>query len=111
MSLPVRQPIPEIEVDELGVLMSGGGVRLLDVREEWEFRRRRVPGAVSLPLAQLPARIAFLPRDQRLLVICEHGIRSRVAADMLLRNGFDGAASVRGGTDAWARADLPLERD
>ena len=111
MSLPIRQPIPEIDVDELGVLMTGGGVRLLDVREEWEFRRRRVPGAVSLPLAQLPERIALLPRDERLLVICEHGIRSRVAADLLLRNGFEHAVSVQGGTDAWARANRPVERD
>ncbi|MGD0121534.1 MAG: rhodanese-like domain-containing protein [Candidatus Limnocylindrales bacterium] len=111
MSLPIRQPIPEIDVDELGVLMTDGGVRLLDVREEWEFRRRRVPGAVSLPLAQLPARIAVLPRGERLLVICEHGIRSRVATDLLLRNGFEGVVSVKGGTDAWARANRPLERD
>ncbi len=111
MSLPIRQPIPEIDVDELGVLMTGGGVRLLDVREEWEFRRRRVPGAVSLPLAQLPERIGLLPRDERLLVICEHGIRSRVATDLLLRNGFERAVSVQGGTDAWARANRPVERD
>jgi rhodanese-related sulfurtransferase len=111
VSLPVRQPIPEIDVDELGILLTGGGVRLLDVREEWEFRRRRVPGAVSVPLAQLPARIAVLPRDERLVVICEHGIRSRVATDLLLRSGFESAVSVKGGTDAWARANRPVERD
>ncbi len=105
-----RPSIPEIDVDELDQLMRGGGVRLLDVREEWEFRRGRVPGAVSLPLAYLPSRVAVLPRTERLLVICEHGVRSRVATDLLLRSGFEGAVSVKGGTDAWVRANRPIER-
>jgi rhodanese-related sulfurtransferase len=111
VSFQAREQVPEIDVDELAVRMAAGGVRLLDVREEWEFRRRRVPGAVSVPLSQLPERIALLPRDERFLVICEHGVRSRTAADLLLRSGFKDAASVKGGTDAWARANFPLERD
>ena len=106
-----RLATPEISVDELDVLMHAGSVRLLDVRETWEFRRGRVPGAVSLPLGQLPERIGDLPRDRPYAVICEHGNRSLVAADFMLRNGFAGAVSVAGGTAAWARAQRALERD
>ena len=103
--------IPEISVDELDDLLRGSGTHLVDVREEWEFRRRRVPGAVSAPLAQLAGRIAELPRDKPIAVICEHGHRSLAAADYLRSRGFENVFSVRGGTDAWARSNRPVERD
>jgi rhodanese-related sulfurtransferase len=106
-----HRSIPEIGVDELANLIESGSVRVLDVREDWEFRRGRVPGALSLPLGRLTAQAAVLPRDKPLAVICEHGQRSLSATDYLLSQGFNGAVSVRGGTTAWARTQCPLERD
>jgi rhodanese-related sulfurtransferase len=102
---------PEIDVDELARLVESGSVHLLDVREDWEYRRGRVPGAISLPLGRLAAQAAGLPRDKPYAVVCEHGNRSLAATDYLLSQGFDGAASVRGGTTAWARSQRPLEKD
>jgi len=101
---------PEIDVDELSELIQAGEVSIMDVREDWEFRRGRVPGAVGVPLAQLPVRVAGLPLDRRYAVICEHGNRSLRAADFLVARGFEGAVSVRGGTTASARSNRPLER-
>jgi rhodanese-related sulfurtransferase len=98
-----RHATPEIDVDELDGLLQKGSVHLLDVREDWEFKRRRVPGAISLPLGRLTARVAELPRDKPYAVICESGSRSLAATDFLLGQGFDGVVSVRGGTGAWAR--------
>ena len=106
-----RPAVPEISVDELDGLLRTGSVRVLDVREDWEYRRGRVPGALSVPLGQLPGRAAELPRGKPLAVICEHGNRSLAATDYLLSQGFEGAASVRGGTTAWARTQRPLEKD
>jgi rhodanese-related sulfurtransferase len=106
-----RRSTPEISIDELDTLMRVGDVRVLDVREDWEYRRGRVPGALHVPLAQLAAQLADLPRDKRILVICESGSRSLAATDLLLRNGFEETASVRGGTSAWAHSRRPLERD
>jgi rhodanese-related sulfurtransferase len=105
-----RSPVPEIGVDELDRLIRDGSVRVLDVREDWEFRRGRVPGAVSVPLGRLTAQLAALPRDKPLAVICESGSRSLAATEFLLGNGFDGTVSVRGGTGAWARSQRPLDR-
>jgi rhodanese-related sulfurtransferase len=106
-----RRTMPEIDVDELERLADSGSVRILDVREDWEFRRGHVPGAVSLPLGRLTAQAAGLPRDKPLAVICEHGVRSQAATDYLLAQGFVGAVSVKGGTNAWARTQRPLEKD
>jgi rhodanese-related sulfurtransferase len=105
-----RPAAPEIGVDELDGLLRAGSVRVIDVREDWEFRRGRVPGALSVPLGQLSGRAAELPRGKPLALICEHGNRSLTATEFLLSQGFDGAVSVRGGTSAWARTDRELER-
>jgi rhodanese-related sulfurtransferase len=101
----------EIDVETADGLMRAGAVRLIDVREEWEYRRRRVPGAALIPLNTLVERAVTLPRDKPILVICEHGNRSLVAAQYLRSRGFEGAASVRGGTSAWARSNLPVETE
>jgi rhodanese-related sulfurtransferase len=101
--------IPEIDIDQLAERLREGSVVVLDVREIWEYNRRRVPGSMSVPLDQLPGRIAELPRDRPLAVICEHGNRSLAATGFLLGRGFESAVSVRGGTDAWARSNRPVE--
>ena len=102
---------PEIGVDDLDALIRSGSVRVLDVREDWEFRRGRVPGALSIPLGRLTSSIATLPRDKSFAVICESGSRSLAATEYLLGQGFEGTVSVHGGTSAWARTQRPLERD
>ena len=98
----------EIDVEAADELLKSGTARLIDVREEWEYQRRRVPGAALVPLNTLAERAVSLPHDKLILVICEHGNRSLVAAEYLRSRGFKGAVSVRGGTAAWARS-LPVE--
>jgi rhodanese-related sulfurtransferase len=109
LSTPPGADQIEIDVEAADELLKSGAASLIDVREEWEFRRRRVPGAALIPLNTLVERTGALPRDKRILIICEHGNRSLAAAQYLRSRGFEGAASVRGGTQAWARSNLPVE--
>ncbi len=104
-----RRSTPEISVDELDRLRAGGAVVVLDVREDWEYRRGHVPGALHIPLGQLTRRVAELPRTKPIAVICQSGNRSLGATDFLLANGFEGTASVAGGTGAWAWSGRKLE--
>ncbi len=109
--VPSQRPTgTEVEIEEAAEALRAGTARLVDVRDEWEFRRRHAPGAMLVPLGQLAQRAAGLPRDKRILVICEHGNRSLAAAEFLRRMGFDDAASIRGGTTAWARGERPVEK-
>jgi rhodanese-related sulfurtransferase len=105
-----RLSTPEIAVDELDALLQAGDVRVLDVREDWEFSRGRVPGSVNVPLKKLPLRASQLKHDKPYAVICESGNRSRSTTNFLLDQGFEGAVSVKGGTSAWARTKRPLVR-
>ena len=82
------------------------GYALLDVREDDEWEAGHAPGAVHIPLGDLPDRVDELP-DEELLVICRSGGRSRRAADWLNQSGFD-AYNVDGGMMSWHRAGLPV---
>jgi rhodanese-related sulfurtransferase len=99
--------IPEIDVVELARLREAG-VALVDVREDDEFLEARVPGAHHIPLAQVPERVAEIPTEGTVYVICARGGRSAKAAEHLRGVGID-AVNVAGGTLAWIDAGYPTE--
>jgi len=82
------------------------GATVVDVREPDEYAGGHVPGAVNIPLAQVPARTAEVPPG-RVFVVCASGNRSKSATDALRAAGVD-AASVLGGTKGWVRAGHAL---
>lgn len=83
---------------------------LVDVREDAEWRAGHVPAARHVPLGRLESRLAELPRDRPVVVVCASGMRSRSAARILARNGFADVRNLRGGMAAWRSAGLPLSR-
>lgn len=97
---------PAVDVSEAARRFRAGEALLLDVREPYELRAASVPGALHIPLRQLPARLAELPKDRPILVLCHHGGRSQTVADWLAPQGYR-AANVAGGIDAWADAVDP----
>lgn len=91
----------------------GDAVRLLDVRQDWEYENSHIPGALLLPLGELPTRFqAELDPSETVICICEHGVRSRTAAGFLAAHGYAHAATMTGGMAAYsgpveARLDVP----
>ena len=75
---------------------------LLDVRQPEEYETARIEGASLIPLSELPGRLAELPKDRPLVVLCHHGMRSAHAVRHLREAGFD-ALNLTGGIDAWSR--------
>lgn len=107
----VRPPSspPQVDPQEARELLEQGAL-LVDVREGWELEQLRVPGAVHVPLMQLPARLDELPSDRTLVFLCTSGARSDHAARMLAANGYPDVLNLAGGIVAWHRAGLPTER-
>jgi rhodanese-related sulfurtransferase len=105
-----RSSTPEIAIEELDALLAQGAVRILDVREESEFRQGHLRGAVNIPVKRLSGRVDKLKRDKPYAVICQSGSRNRSATDYLVDQGFEDAKSVKGGTGAWARSGRPIIR-
>ncbi len=75
---------------------------LLDVRQPEEYATARIEGAVLIPLNELPGRLAELPKDRPVVVMCHHGMRSAHAVHHLREAGID-ALNLAGGIDAWSR--------
>ena len=104
--LTVGLPVREAGVEELESRPPDAG--LLDVREPEEYAHGHVPGAVNLPQADLATRLAEVPRDRPVYLICQGGFRSLRAAQFLRQRGFEDVVSVKGGTEAWRAAGKPL---
>lgn len=89
-------------------LENGASVRLVDVREGWEYATASIPGSVHIPMNDIPARAeAELASDEHLVVICHHGVRSARVTSWLRERGFAKAQSLRGGIDLWSRVVDP----
>ncbi|MBI5836890.1 MAG: molybdopterin-synthase adenylyltransferase MoeB [Candidatus Eisenbacteria bacterium] len=75
---------------------------LLDVREPFEHRIGTLPGALCIPLQQLPSRLSEIDRARTVVVYCHHGLRSAAAVRFLRDAGFPSALNLSGGIDVWA---------
>jgi rhodanese-related sulfurtransferase len=102
----------EISAAEAAALLREDGARLIDVREPWEYAAVHIEGSILIPMGEIPARATReLRPEERLAVLCHHGVRSMNVTAWLRRQGYEQAQSVRGGIDAWsAEVDPALPR-
>jgi uncharacterized membrane protein YdjX (TVP38/TMEM64 family)/rhodanese-related sulfurtransferase len=100
-----------ITPEMLRALQAEGGIAVIDVREAKDFigETGHVPGAVNLPLGELPARVDELAswRKDGIVLICRTQVRSGQAARLLAKHGFSGLRVVRGGILAWRELGYP----
>ncbi len=94
--------LPSVDVD---TVPSDGF--LLDVRETDEWSVGHAPTAVHIPMSEMTARVAEVPTDRRVHVVCKAGGRSAQVTQYLIAQGMD-AVNVDGGMLAWNRAQLPM---
>ena len=88
-----------------------GGVQILDVREQSEWQKGHIPGAVHTPYHDIDRVPRGLDAQQPIAVICSSGQRSALAASLLLRHGAREVIHVAdGGVGTWAKRGWPIER-
>ena len=93
----------EIDVATLAAWREAGRPHaVLDVREPWEVAIAPFPGALAVPMGEVPGRVADLPRAAPLVVLCHHGGRSLRVTYWLRAQGLTEAVNLRGGIDAWS---------
>jgi adenylyltransferase/sulfurtransferase len=101
-----------ITAGELNAMQQrGDDIYLVDVREPAEWEIVRIPGAVLIPKAELPSKLADLPQDKQVVLYCKTGVRSAESLALLKHAGFDTAKHVQGGVTAWTtqvEGDEPL---
>ena len=98
----------EVSVDQAYQAYQDGAF-FLDVREQAEWDAFHIPGATLIPLGQLADRLAEVPTDQEIVVVCRSGNRSQSGRDILLEAGFGNVTSMSGGVTAWSAAGYPID--
>jgi NADPH-dependent 2,4-dienoyl-CoA reductase/sulfur reductase-like enzyme/rhodanese-related sulfurtransferase len=75
--------------------------QLLDVREEDEVKKKRIPNSIWIPLGELKKRVGELNKGKEIAVHCESGLRSYKACLKLQHEGFENVKNVDGGMLCW----------
>jgi len=83
-------------------LERGEPLVVLDVREPEEIAIASLPGALHIPMGDIPSRIGELDPDSEIVVVCHHGLRSAQVAGYLARMDFERVLNLAGGIDAWS---------
>jgi rhodanese-related sulfurtransferase len=103
------QQVPTVEVAQVPDPIPDG-LTVLDVREPVEWQHGRIDGAVHVPMGQVPGRLAELPQDSQVLVVCKVGGRSAQVTGWLQQQGYD-AVNLAGGMLEWAASGRPIVGD
>jgi rhodanese-related sulfurtransferase len=109
-----RSRLKETDVDEVKRKLDGGEkFVLVDVREESEFAKDHLPGAIHLGKGvierDVEARVPDL--DTPMVLYCGGGFRSALAADNLQKMGYTSVLSMDGGIRAWREKGFPLTQE
>jgi hydroxyacylglutathione hydrolase len=104
------EAVPQIGILELAERSTVGALVVLDVRDPAEWRQGHLPGARNLPLGYLPDRVDSVPSDKPVVVHCQSGSRSAIAAGVLQARGRRNVINLAAGFAGWEAAGLPIER-
>ena len=100
-----------MSVLELKSKLEKGEVLLLDVREPNEWKEEGImEGAKCIHFADLPDKMASLPKDKPIAVTCSVGNRASTAASILEKAGFTNVSNVLGGMTAWTNLGYPIKK-
>src|SRR5688572_20214281 len=108
----IKSEIQETDAAELqSALASGSPLSLIDVREQDEYVQGYIQGARWIPRGYLELRIedAVPDRSQPVVLYCNSGTRSALAARSLSELGYEKVKSLAGGFTGWKRAGQPFE--
>jgi molybdopterin/thiamine biosynthesis adenylyltransferase/rhodanese-related sulfurtransferase len=110
-----KEQVKQVDPKEVHEIFSNGsrnGTVLVDVREQTEFDQAHIPGALHVPKSYLETRIegAVPDKDARVILYCQSGNRSAIAAKVLMDQlGYKEAESMTGGVTLWKDRGYDVE--
>ena len=107
-----RHTFTQIAAEEVRTRLQAGDIILLDVRPAIEYTADHLPGALSIPLEELPQRLAELPTNALIVTYCRGPlcVYADQALELIIASGRDGAR-LEAGVAEWHIAGYPLNAD
>ncbi len=96
-----EQNMNEISAQELKELIQKEEIQVIDVREPYETPKVEALNAINIPLQTIPQNMDKIAKDKKVVIHCQHGVRSMHAIDFLEQNGFDNLINLTGGIVMW----------
>ncbi|HET7275290.1 MAG TPA: rhodanese-like domain-containing protein [Longimicrobiaceae bacterium] len=103
------ETVPQMTVTELEERLRTGDVAVLDVRGRAEWEAGHLPGVENVPVGLIADNLDDIPRDRPVVLQCQGGGRSAIAASLLRSRGWTDVANLTGGYSKWVAAGLPVE--
>ena len=103
--------VRQASAEETAAMLEGGEAAVIDVRGRGEWEAGHLPGVPNVPVGYLTDRLSEIPTDRPVVLHCQGGGRSSIAASVLAARGYDNVINMAGGYSAWERAGLPTTRD
>ena len=103
------EQVPQLDATALKRVAGRNGRQVVDVRNPDEWSGGHLPGAVHIPLAQLPDRIGELDASAPIVLHCRGGGRSSIATSYLQSHGLANVSNLAGGFDAWVAQGFEVE--
>lgn len=103
------EQVPQLDPTALKKVAGKNGRQVVDVRNPDEWSGGHLPGAIHIPLAQLPDRIGELDASAPIVLHCRGGGRSSIATSYLRSHGLANVSNLAGGFDAWVAQGFEVE--
>jgi rhodanese-related sulfurtransferase len=97
-----------VRIPDVTTAQLPAGAILIDVREDDEWQAGHAPDAVHLPMMQVPERLAEIPAQGDVVIVCRSGHRSAEVVRYLIAQGYDNVRNLAEGMFGWVAAGRPL---
>ncbi len=103
--------VPQQDSAALAARINVGEVAVIDVRGRGEWEGGHIPGVKNIPLGYLEDHLHEIPTDRPVVVHCQSGARSAIAASLLQARGLGNVINLTGGFAGWEKAGNPVTRE
>ncbi len=103
--------VRQTTVQDVAADIERGGANVVDVRGFTEWHAGHLPNSRNIPVGYLTDHLDELPRDTTVVLQCQGGTRSSIAASVLQSHGFTNIVNLVGGYSGWAQAGLPVDSE
>jgi hydroxyacylglutathione hydrolase len=101
--------VTQATANDVAALLASGAAEVIDVRGRSEWEAGSLPGAVNIPVGYLAERFRAPAVDKVIVLQCQSGARSAIAASVLLARGVERVVNLAGGISAWRQQGLPVK--
>ena len=102
--------LEELDPETVEKRAAEEGMVIIDVRTRTEYSGGHIPNSTNIPLHNVKDHMDKLSKDQKYILICATGHRSRAAGTIFLKNGYNDVSHLKGGMGSWKRSGKMVKK-